>query len=207
MPRSLSGDDSASNVVRLTAREHFIAHVLLTKFNPCRETIYAAFMMANCGDKKQIGRAKINQKSRIYQTLKESYAAEVSKIHKGKVLSEETKSKISAAIKGKVISDETKEKMSKAALNHYVNNPERKKSLSRKLTGRRVSDETKQKLRARVMTDEWRENIGNAARGRKHSTGTIAKIVRSHKGRKNTPETIQKMKDAATRRWAGRNTL
>ena len=197
----------ASNVVRLTAREHFIAHVLLMKFNPCRETVYAAFMMANCGDSKQIGRVKINQKSRIYQTLKEAYALEVSKIHKGKVLSKETRSKISLATKGKVISDETKQKMSEAAFKHYENNPERKKSLSKKLTGRVISDNTKQKLRDRIMTDEWRENIGNSSRGRKHTPATITKITSVHRGRKNTPETIQKMKDAAMRRWAIKNVM
>lgn len=31
IPRSLGGDDSKENLVRLTAREHFICHLLLTK--------------------------------------------------------------------------------------------------------------------------------------------------------------------------------
>lgn len=31
IPKSLNGDNSVSNVVKLTVREHFICHILLTK--------------------------------------------------------------------------------------------------------------------------------------------------------------------------------
>ena len=36
-PRSLGGNDSEDNLVLLTAREHYLAHYLLWKFNPCKE--------------------------------------------------------------------------------------------------------------------------------------------------------------------------
>ena len=32
VPKSLGGTDDATNLIRLTAREHFICHLLLTKF-------------------------------------------------------------------------------------------------------------------------------------------------------------------------------
>lgn len=203
-PRSLGGLDDESNIVRLTAREHFIAHLLLMKFNPCRETIYAAFMMANCGDAKQIGRVKICQKSRTYEILKSAYAIELSKIHKGKTLSAETRNKISVSLKGKLKTKETKERMSASAKELFVKNPDRGKNIGKKLVGIVRSDETKQKIKDRVFTDEWRKNIGDSSRGRVHSLETIEKINSHHRGRKNSEETIRKMKEAATKRWANR---
>ena len=45
VPRSLGGTDESSNIVALTGREHYIAHLLLAKFNRCKQTIYALWMM------------------------------------------------------------------------------------------------------------------------------------------------------------------
>lgn len=44
--RSLGGsDDDESNIVCLTGREHYIAHLLLARFNRCSQTAYALWMM------------------------------------------------------------------------------------------------------------------------------------------------------------------
>jgi len=48
--RSLGGSDEPENLVYLTAREHYIAHLLLAKFQPCKQTAYALWMM-QCGSK------------------------------------------------------------------------------------------------------------------------------------------------------------
>lgn len=45
IPRSLGGSDECSNIVALTGREHYIAHLLLARFEPCKQTIYALWMM------------------------------------------------------------------------------------------------------------------------------------------------------------------
>jgi hypothetical protein len=45
IPRSLGGTDEKTNIVALTGREHYIAHLLLAKFNRCKQTIYALWMM------------------------------------------------------------------------------------------------------------------------------------------------------------------
>jgi len=42
-PRCLGGSDDKSNLVALTAREHFIAHKLLTKIYPDNPKLYYAF--------------------------------------------------------------------------------------------------------------------------------------------------------------------
>jgi hypothetical protein len=43
--RSCGGSDDKENLVRLTAREHYIAHLLLARFNRCSQTAYALWMM------------------------------------------------------------------------------------------------------------------------------------------------------------------
>jgi hypothetical protein len=53
LPRSLGGSDSEDNLVKLTAREHFIAHLLLAKFKPCKQTVYAVWMMQCKSDNQQ----------------------------------------------------------------------------------------------------------------------------------------------------------
>ena len=45
LPRSLGGKDEIENMVSLTAREHFIAHLLLAKIYGGK-MIYAVFMMS-----------------------------------------------------------------------------------------------------------------------------------------------------------------
>ena len=46
IPKCLSGDDKKSNIVKLTPREHFTAHLLLVKMYPSNsKLIYAANMM------------------------------------------------------------------------------------------------------------------------------------------------------------------
>lgn len=44
-PQSLGGTNSSENLAKLTAREHFIAHLLLARFNPCRQTAFALMCM------------------------------------------------------------------------------------------------------------------------------------------------------------------
>jgi broad specificity phosphatase PhoE len=50
IPRSLGGTDNLENIVSLTAREHFISHILLTKFTSSdnhHKMLYAVNMMSN----------------------------------------------------------------------------------------------------------------------------------------------------------------
>ena len=48
IPSCLGGSDDPSNLLRLTGREHFVAHRLLAKIHPnCRGLILAVFQMSN----------------------------------------------------------------------------------------------------------------------------------------------------------------
>lgn len=68
--------DRKSNIVLLTAREHFFCHQLLTKIWPCRETVAAVFYLSN--DKRH----KVSSKE--YQRIKEDFAKKQSEFKKGK---------------------------------------------------------------------------------------------------------------------------
>lgn len=80
IPRSLGGSDSKDNLVSLTAREHFICHLLLTKMLGSisnEKLVYAAWLMANQENNQQT-RYKVN--SRIYQMLRQQFANRHSKL-------------------------------------------------------------------------------------------------------------------------------
>lgn len=100
IPKSLGGSDCAENLVRLTAREHFICHWLLTKMtiNENRyRMLYAFQMMIFVSGKTQ--ERYVN--ARAYQTLKEEISIARSHRQKGKRHSQETKDKISLSNTGK----------------------------------------------------------------------------------------------------------
>jgi hypothetical protein len=62
--KSLNGDDSKENLVLLTAREHYLAHYLLTKIIPCQQT-FAAFWMFHSKNTKSLHLHYLN--SRFYE--------------------------------------------------------------------------------------------------------------------------------------------
>lgn len=103
IPRSLGGSDDQGNIVHLTAREHFIAHLLLAKIYG-GPMIAAAWLLANLSGRK------IN--ARQYAWLKEAFSHRQSEINTGKRHTDETKKKISEVQKGKYHTEETKQKMS-----------------------------------------------------------------------------------------------
>lgn len=84
VPRKLGGTNDSSNLVILTAREHFIAHLLLAKIHG-GPMWHAAHMMSNMK----------RYTNRKYEKVKEEHAKQVSKRHTGKVVSIETRKKIS----------------------------------------------------------------------------------------------------------------
>lgn len=102
IPKSLGGSNDHTNIVKLTPREHFICHLLLTKMVEStnkNKMVYALWMM-NKGNSKQ---HRITVTSRIYSIMKTNYADAVRESKLGKKLSDETKRKISESKKGKPI--------------------------------------------------------------------------------------------------------
>lgn len=104
IPRSLGGSNDQYNLVRLTAREHFICHLLLPKMligQSKNKMLHALWNMVNQQTQTQI-RYKVN--SHLYEIIKSNNA---------KALSEENKGKPSKN-KGRIITKEWREKLSKA---------------------------------------------------------------------------------------------
>lgn len=82
IPISLGGSDDSYNRVKLTAREHWLIHLLLFKIKPCPETAAAAIMF-RCSSKFH-SRANIKN-GRMYQVIREECAKHQSKIGKQRV--------------------------------------------------------------------------------------------------------------------------
>lgn len=81
-PKSLGGSNNKDNIVILTAREHFLCHLLLTKCltgSDRQKMIHAFFMLRAVGP---------NQKryisSNFYAALKEEFSKSISEIQSGK---------------------------------------------------------------------------------------------------------------------------
>lgn len=78
LPRSLGGSDSVDNLVHLTAREHYICHLLLTKMYEVGTTeyykvVHAYMMMCNATTNGSHNRSyRVN--SRIYSKLRLEYS-------------------------------------------------------------------------------------------------------------------------------------
>lgn len=81
LPISLGGTNEVTNLVKLTAKEHYIAHLLLTKFicGKDRYKVLNAFFCMNMKSKNTIDRY---QSSRLYKELKEELSVEKSNFQK-----------------------------------------------------------------------------------------------------------------------------
>ena len=102
IPKSLGGSNDKNNLVKLTAREHFICHLLLTKMvigKAKRSMTFAVWSLTNLDHSKVRGRYKVT--SHRYEILKKACAMASSELHTGKIVSEDTKKKQSEYRKGK----------------------------------------------------------------------------------------------------------
>lgn len=133
IPSSLGGTNDQSNLVNLSAREHFICHLILTKMtvdDDKTKMLQAAWLMIHTGSNKinshtynylrenriftkihkfNISKAKLGQVHTIETKIK------ISKAKQGIPLDETHKRKISIALKGKPLSIQHKSALSIAS--------------------------------------------------------------------------------------------
>ncbi|ARK07836.1 putative homing endonuclease [Aeromonas phage phiA8-29] len=105
VPRCLGGSDNPENLVRLTAREHFIAHRLLAKMYPSVIDLrFAALKMA-----RKRGSSFMN--SRLFELYKTEHAEFMSKFMSTAWKDEEIRERASASHKKNWKNEEYREKM------------------------------------------------------------------------------------------------
>lgn len=80
VPKCVGGTDETSNLVLLTAKEHFVCHHLLTKIYNDPKLKFAFWAMCN----QMSGRREYKINSATYNQAKENFAIENSKRHSGK---------------------------------------------------------------------------------------------------------------------------
>jgi hypothetical protein len=179
VPRSLGGSNNPENLVKLTAKEHRVVHILLPRMTidpiHTKSMWYALWMILRTKNKNQ---NRSISKGSAFELAKIKVAENSSRLHKGKTVSKETREKLSkscqgreSAFKGKSHSDESKQKLSNAHKGKIVSAETVAKIL-----------ETRKNYR---HSEETKGKISNSHKGKTvtHSEETRKKISTSLKGR------------------------
>ncbi len=138
VPKSLGGSNDLTNLVKLTAKEHFVCHMLLIKMttgDSKRRMINAAWGMAIRKNRYQDSRVKVN--SRMYEYIKSNLTqSNESNLARSKKLKGRTLGPMSESHKEKLRkpkTEETKRKMSAARIGktwNYKHTSETKSKMS-----------------------------------------------------------------------------
>jgi hypothetical protein len=187
-PKCMGGNNRSRNLVRLTAREHFIIHKILCLLYPSVSSLHwAAFMMANGSGNKHQDRS-YTVGSREYERLRENVKHSPESIEKMRLLNVGNTYRVglkhlpesielmrrkamgrTSPNKGKELSVETRHKLSEAAKNRKP---------------RKHSEETKARMR-KTWADK--KESGYRHTGKKHSEETKKKISESKRGQTRKP--------------------
>lgn len=190
IPRCMGGIDEKSNLVSLTAKEHYVAHQLLVKIYPKEyKLLYALNRMSDYG--RYSGKAYQWIKVSFYEYQKMSYEEKF-----GDEKAQEIKQKLSNFFKGKVpigfenylfkigdipwnkgipCSDETKQKIS----DNRSGIPAWNKGIESKFNGM-----TYEEIHGVEKAQEIKEKISITSTGRTHTEETKEKL-RQYKGENN----------------------
>jgi hypothetical protein len=163
LPKCLGGLN-LNNIVKLTAREHFIAHMLLCRiYLNNKKLLYSLWRLINSKGKQGY---KIN--SRTYEKIKIDLSIQRSIDQKGKIHSEETKLKISLSQKGIKKTDIHKNNLS-------INHPD-VKGINNPMFNKKHSIKSK-----KIMIEKAKLRIGNKNGffNKHHKKETIIKIQES----------------------------
>lgn len=139
IPRCLGGTNDKSNLVCLTAEEHWLAHLLLVKMNPGVDSlIYACQAMSMSGGNSN------RTTNKMFGWIRREYADAVSRKNTGRIVTLEHREKISNALKGRTAPHQMGD-------SNVSKRPEVAKKISNAAKGRILgprSAETKQRISA-----------------------------------------------------------
>ena len=169
LPRCLGGKDNQENLVELTAKEHFIVHMLLCKFtkgNINKKMVFAFIAMSFIKGKNRNYKAT----SRIAEKLKLQFI----KIQTGRKFSKETLAKLSKIRKGRKLTAEHKRKIGLTSIGRKQSKESILKRTS-KTTGMKRTQEFKDRMseiaKNRTFSEETKRKIGLAQLGNKKALG------------------------------------
>ena len=186
VPKSEGGTDNDDNIVALTAREHYICHLLLAK-------IYDDFKMYSAIIYMQTGGIKNRQfkyNNRLYGKMREEFGKKISERMSGENHPNYGKKRPehSEKLRGKKHTKEFCQKISKIKMGHTVSESTREK-ISKSKLGKKLNLSDKQHEQYRIrLTGE-----NNPFYGKSHSEETKEKIRKKAIGRKLSAETKEKM--------------
>ncbi len=117
----MNGTDSSYNLVLLTAREHVIAHVLLSKIFPDNLKIIQSTSAILMKGSKRLRNVNLSFIIKIRENYSK-HAKELAKRQVGKHVSTSIRNKISKANKGKTPTQETKQKLIQTRQRYEIEN-------------------------------------------------------------------------------------
>jgi hypothetical protein len=160
IPKSFGGSDDPVNIVDLTAREHFICHLLLLKMveSPLQYKMHKAVnMMANLVGP---GQYRYRTTSRIYEILKKSVEVPIEVREKMSVSQKERFKTQNGTFLGKIHSLETRKKMSESA--------SKPKSLAWKLSASKNRKGRQAPNKGIPQSEETKKKISIASKGERN---------------------------------------
>lgn len=179
IPRSLGGDNSKNNLVKLTAREHYICHLLLAKMTVKESKYKMLCAILRMAKSSQPQRVKMH--SRKYEYIKKQKAKMHSEMFSGK----------NNPFYNKTHSEETKEKLREARSRQVKNQGGTMTAVARK----KLSEAAK----GRVLSTEHKEKIGKGNKGKRRSDEYKRQISLRMTGRVKLKETLDKLREKASR--------
>lgn len=151
IPKCVGGPDNEENIVKLTAKEHYLVHKLLVKIYPYEDCLkYAFWMMSH----RVSG---VFTSSKIYSETKEFLSKNMRKnVGTPEAIKKMSESRKGQQLwKGKSHTKESKEKMSISAKNRStVNEDKRRKRISDSNKGKKKSDEHIENIRKAKLGDK-----------------------------------------------------
>lgn len=201
IPRAYGGSDDLSNIVKLTGREHFVAHLLLARIYG--GTMWVAILRMK-GRKHSDG--YIN--SRLYDSARRRWAEWSSKNQRGDKHWAYGKPSKQKGIKKPWMSGPNHP-------NYGIKQcPEVIAKRIAKVIGRKQTEETKIKIGVaqvgnknhmfgKVLTDDHRAKLSSAMSLRRLTQEHKANISKANKGRKFSDESIEKMSKAKKGKYVG----
>ena len=190
LPKSLGGLDVEENLVLLTPKEHYIAHLLLVEIYPNNnKMIYALWCMSHVEFKNPYVDSTERQYkvgSRQYARIRESFSKTMSESKLGHTVSIETREKISETLKGRKLkprSEQHRRRLSEAMMG--------------KNKGRKRSKESIEKGKRTLLE---KRKI-DPAYGLRRSPEAVARITAPHRKRTTCPHCDKEIQYTSRNRY------